>query len=300
MRNASGVLFAFLLLAGATKGFGQSTPAEIQKMLGEPVRIQDAALFAASHGSFKNFCGTPLEFAGHINMIGRLEFGSLTPPDQETYKSIMLAQYQSNLEIWESLDGSAQKDFCRGLESSLNSRTADFITRHPALFVTKEAPKAAEKPLFTDAVAQKVQPYSKFRRLYIFRLAENRMADDTEVLMKNPDNAKDGYVWALKVSSLKYGLMGQITQPDFADIGALYTERAEIYASFVRGQIDLNALKVAEDANEKKKNDLYQDYVKIWENSDTALTQSETPQLNLMANEVGDMIIGQAKFITAK
>lgn len=301
MSKALGIVFAFLLLGEVTSAFAQSTPEEIRKLLGVPVKIEDAAVFAASNGTFKNLCASPLEFAGIIGMIGRLEFGSLDPPNQEIYKSMMIRQYQGNVDIWKSLAGeSAQRDFCHGLEAALNSRAVAFMGLHPSLFETKEAPKAVEKPLFTDAVAQKIQQYSRLRKLYIFRQAENRMADDTNMLMQFPENAKDGFAWALKVSAFKYGLIGQVTEHDFTDIGAVYTERAEIYAKYIRGQIDIDGLKVAENANEIKRNDLYGGYFKTWKDFESTPAQTETAQLNTVANEVGDMIIGQAKFLTAK
>ena len=137
MNKTFSIVFALQLFGAATPAFAQTTPEEIAKLLGSPVKIEDATVFAASYGMFRDACGTH-QLADIIGGIIRLEFQSLNAPNQEIYKSMVRKQHQGNVAIWNSLaDARARYKFCQGLETSLESRAVEFERLHPSLFEKK-------------------------------------------------------------------------------------------------------------------------------------------------------------------
>lgn len=134
------IMAGLLLMTCCTKlTLAQNTQKEIRDLLGSPVVPEDAALFAATFASLRDLCGKPLEFAGIYEGITRLEFGSLSSQDQNSYKTIMVSQYDANADMWKALASKeSELGFCRGLESSVTARSASFIEAHPNLFLVKQ------------------------------------------------------------------------------------------------------------------------------------------------------------------
>jgi hypothetical protein len=294
-------LTVFLVPSRAWAQGSEGSPEQIRRLLGAPVVIPEAALFAASYGTFRDFCDRQLDNVGIIEGITRLEFGSLAPEDQETYKSIMMRQYQSNTNLWSALaNKEAERAACRGLESTIIARAANFIRSHPGLFAQKEPQKIAKKPTFAEAVSEKLRNHTRLRKLYVFRVAENRVGDDMRALLKNPENKADGYQWVMKVLALEYGFMGLMTEAEFPEIGKIYTARAEIYSKFIRGELNENGLTTAENANEMAKNEIYGRLLAHLRMQESDLTPHEAEELNALAIEVGEMVIGQAKYVSVK
>ena len=118
----------------------QTQPDEIRRLLGEPVDVIAAAGFAATTASHRDLCGKPPEFDGHAEIIMRLEFGALEADAREQYTAAMIRQYQSNASIYGTLDGDAKRSFCRGLNSAVLHRSAEFFRKHPKLFEAKAPP----------------------------------------------------------------------------------------------------------------------------------------------------------------
>ena len=171
-------------------------------------------------------------------------------------------QYQGNVELWKSLaNPSAEKDFCNGLETSIVARAAGFMRLHPDLFAPKTAEKIEKDQTLENAVSRKLESYSQLRKLYVFRVVENRVGDDAKMMLKDPENGSDNYHWAIKVISIEYGFLGQAIKVDFPDIGAIYNERMELYGKYVRREFNQAGLQIAEQGNEKSKDEIYACYL---------------------------------------
>lgn len=112
----------------------QVTPADIRAVLGGPINLEEAALFAATRTSYKHLCdGEPwAEF--HASIINRLNYGSLEDSDKDIFVEFYGMQVRSNARLFEGFDVVARRFFCTGLDETVTSMAADFLVKHPNVF----------------------------------------------------------------------------------------------------------------------------------------------------------------------
>lgn len=131
------ILIATVLCVSGTTVFAQTLPGDVRRLLGTPIDILQSAVFAANVASYRDNCGGPPERDGDAEAVMRLESGSLNPADRRKYKGASLHWYNSNKSTLASLDSTARKGFCRGLNSAVLHHVTEFVRAHPALFGKK-------------------------------------------------------------------------------------------------------------------------------------------------------------------
>lgn len=254
-------LAALIASSTATVAFAQSSPSDIRSMLGGPINIEQAALFAATRSSYKNLCGKDPEFEMHASVINRLQYGALDEgTDKELFRHLMIGQAESNAGIYAGLDTVGQKAFCEGLDSTVTRIAADFVEAHPTLFTATQATASEpEKPGLEEQIKTHVASLDPGLQLYVIKMAENRAYDDLKTLIANPENqTPNGQTWVFKVMSGEMMLMSFAAEGPFPEIAKLYAERSDIYARLVRGEIKWEDLQTLEPQNEAAKKAAYQ------------------------------------------
>lgn len=118
----------------------QMTPAEIRAILGGPIDVEEAALFAATRTSYKQLCGQNPWAEFHATIINRMNYGSLDKETQRKFKELMQIQMQSNLTLFQGMGVVLQKHMCEGLNQAVTSMAATFVQKHSHLF--EETPPA--------------------------------------------------------------------------------------------------------------------------------------------------------------
>lgn len=288
-------VFAFTLVMTTSAAWGQTQPEDVRRILGGSVDVIPAAAFAATTASHRDFCGNAPELDGHAEIIMRLEFGSLESADKERYTAAMTRQYHSNASIYNMLGEDAQRSFCRELNSSILRRAAEFVRKHPQLFEAKAPPPRSEPRAFADVAAGTLTGLKPLERLYVVRVAENHMMADVRKLLADAANKADGYVWAIKVMALEFALLAMMAKVDHPEVAAAYDERAELYAKYVRGEIDGPQLQTQERVNEQRKNAVYRRLLDGYSTREATPSRQRLAQLEAVAKELGDMVIGNAK-----
>lgn len=125
------------------KASAQVTPADIRAVLGGPINLEEAALFAATRTSYKHLCnGEPwAEF--HASIINRLNYRSLEDSDKDIFVEFYGMQVRSNARLFEGFDVVARRFFCTGLDETVTSMAADFLIKHPNVF--EETPELSNE-----------------------------------------------------------------------------------------------------------------------------------------------------------
>ncbi len=295
------LVFAALITSlTVTSALAQSSPADIRAMLGSPVNIEQAALFAASRSSYKELCGEDPEFEMHASVINRLQYGSLDEGnDKELFRHLMIGQSESNAGIYAGLDIDGQKAFCEGLNSTITGIAADFVESHPTLFTeTQATTPEPEKPGLEEQIKDHVASLDPALQLYVIKMVENRAYDDLKTLIANPENnTPAGQTWVFKVMSGEMMLMSMATEVPFPEISQLYAERSDIYARLVRGEIEWEDLQTLEPKNEAAKKAAYQarldDLQAQYPNFNPDMQAA-----NAAIDELSSMVIGGGKMLS--
>lgn len=302
MKYLIGLAIAASMLAAATaNAFAQYTPEEVRKRLGQPVELTEAMLLGSAQVSHRELCGGATKHEGHAELISRVQLSSLDPADRDRLIEMIARQHESNVVIFEALGESARSSFCRGLESTVLAKAAEFVTAHPHLFEKRTGSKPEPEPelkTFGEMLAEIMKDTEPFERFAIVRLAENFVMDDFRKIMAHPDNKKDGYLWARKVLAGDYALLGQAINSDHPDIGEVYDERSEIYVRHIRGEIDEQVMMSEERANERRKNALFKRqfkiYSKAWDMSSTSRVQEIEALAKALALQISAMAKNEA------
>lgn len=117
----------------------QMSPSEIRSILGAPVDLEKAALFAATRSSYKSLCGAMPWAELHANIINRLHYGSLDEQDKAVFVERFQTQLQSNTFLFQKSEPAIQRALCEGFDHTLTSMAADFVEAHPDLFTETDA-----------------------------------------------------------------------------------------------------------------------------------------------------------------
>src|SRR5262245_17312206 len=104
---------------------------------------------------------------------------------------------------------------------------------------------ATGQKLFLDEIDGHLQPLSPLEKLYVLKLAENRITKWFTDASKDPENQKNP-VWVFKVISLSYAALGHTYGRHFPELLDVYRERSELFADIVRGKLRLRELEPLE------------------------------------------------------
>lgn len=192
----------------------QVTPADIRAVLGGPIDLEEAALFAATRTSYKHLCdGEPwAEF--HASIINRLNYGSLDESEKKIFVEFYGMQIRSNARLFEGFDVVAKRFFCEGLDETVTSMAANFLDNHPNVFEeTLNQSNEGEIPLEdTRRIGMSHTP-----NVVIFRERSQLPESNQEITVdeveepevKNPD-------YLIQMPSV---VTRKTTQPGFVSIG---------------------------------------------------------------------------------
>ncbi|MGE9010574.1 hypothetical protein ACO2JO_18470 [Leptospira interrogans] len=287
---------AFILIAVGTPAVAQTSPEEIRQMLGGAVNVEQGALLTATRASLKDLCGTTSKYEMHASIISRLEYGSLDPTQREAFRKIVEGQQRSNQAIFEEMDNDNREAFCTGLNRTITSIAARFVTAHPHLFTT--TPTAPAKTSTDTAVREQLNKllsqHLPAHRLYVFKLTENMAFEDARSISQNTKSPSD-VTWVAKVVSIEMMLLSHAMEEEFSDIAALYKQRGEIIARRVRGEIDTSVMESLENENAGQLASAYKKRFSELKAS-TKEPAGGTATLQAVAKEVTRIIIGTAKY----
>jgi len=135
---------------------------------------------------------------------------------------------------------------------------AAFVGLIALLVVT--AAQGQSRPLLIDRIKQELQPLSRLERVVVVKMAENQIGAQGRMMLADPVNRKDAFVWAVKVLSFCYAGLALVTEDDLPEVSKQYRARSEIYSDYVRGKIDGPELQKRERTNEDAKAKVLEPY----------------------------------------
>lgn len=139
-----------------------------------------------------------------------------------------------------------------------------------------------------------------WERMYVARVAENHVMDDARQIVADPENEKDGYVWAMKVLATDFAFLSMLAEIDHPDVAAAYRERSDIYAGYVRGEVSGEELQAREAANERRKNEVYDRLLQAYSRTVESPSKTRIAELETVAKDLAGMVSGHAKFIASE
>lgn len=275
----------------------QPSPEEVRQMLGGVTDMEQAVLLAASRVSLRQLCDTTAEHEAHAAIIGRLQYGSIEPEQREAFKNAMQGQILSNQTIYQSFSDPNKAAFCRGLQRTVTSIAASFVTAHPSLFTQINVPKeVVSKPSLEEQVTNLISVYAPAYRLYIFKMAENKAFEDFELISRNYTKASD-VTWALKVFSIELLLLSQVMEPEFPSVAALYKDHSNIVARAIRGEINSSVMETLEKENASKLKAAYDQKLLALKTSTPKLVEGAR-EAQQAADKIALILIGSAKYLS--
>lgn len=107
---------------------------QIRELVGT-INIEQITVFTANRATYEKVCQKPYKFDGIASIIGRLQYGAMTPDEKVTFKRMLDRQVKANVAMFEvAADKRAAKDYCLGADMYLNKYLTDFMDAHPDLF----------------------------------------------------------------------------------------------------------------------------------------------------------------------
>lgn len=291
---------ALLLCLTTAPVLAQNSPADIRAALGGPIDIEQGALFAATRSSHKALCGGDPDNELHASVINRLQYGSVDAgPDKERFQQIMMSQAQSNANLFAGIDAEAQEAFCDGLNRTVTSMAADFVEAHPVFFTETKAPVAEEKePGLDERIRTHVADLDPNLRLYVIKMAENAAYEDVKSLFDRPENDNpEGQLWLFKVLSSEMMLLSIAAEAHFPDISGLYSERGEMYAQVIRGDIEWDEMEVLEPKHEAAKTEAFMAHFNELQRTNPNLNP-DMAEAEAAIKALSGMVIGGGKFLS--
>lgn len=110
-------------------------------------------------------------------------------------------------------------------------------------------PAFAQESLL-DHLNRELAPLTGLEKLFVIKLAENKITEQLQAIATDPAIKTEGPVWMMKVASFSYGTLSLLLEKQFPDVSFVYRERTEMYADVVRGKISIAELRRLEPDNE--------------------------------------------------
>lgn len=104
----------------------------------------------------------------------------------------------------------------------------------------------------TEAAATKSAP--EVERLLVVKKSENLLHETALKMLSDPENEKDGMLWAYKVlAHHSYGLRDLANELTAPEMAALYQEKASLFMIYIGGKISPHQFEVLERDLESRK-----------------------------------------------
>jgi hypothetical protein len=155
-------------------------------------------------------------------------------------------------------------------------------------------PASAQVSLL-DQLNQELAPLSRLERLYVLKLAENKITEQLRAIATDPVTKTDGPIWLMKVASFSYGTLTLLLEHPFPDISAVYRDRTELYSDVVRGKLQASEVEARERENETVKQRVLDQQLSALQKVERPPTESRTKTLIDLGNRLGLMIATMAK-----
>ncbi|RWM86477.1 MAG: hypothetical protein EOR84_30660 [Mesorhizobium sp.] len=137
--------------------------------------------------------------------------------------------------------------------------------------------------------AAQIKNYSEIERAFILKVAENVLTSKAKMMFSDPENAKDGYLWARKVIVAHYSLLEDMAiKSNTKALAVFYEDKKTLLERHIRGQLSTDDFGRQEKLVETRK----QLYLENLLSSATQPTASDVKTLNALALRLGDQIHG--------
>lgn len=91
-------------------------------------------------------------------------------------------------------------------------------------------------------------------RAYILKTAENLLMPKLKIMADDPENKKDGYLWASKVTALWYASLSKDAESlQVPMLAGLYKDKSALFVMRIQGKISSQQLESGESAIEQNK-----------------------------------------------
>jgi hypothetical protein len=160
-------------------------------------------------------------------------------------------------------------------------------------------PASAQVSLL-DQLNQELAPLSRLERLYVLKLAENKITEQLRAIATDPVTKTDGPIWLMKVASFSYGTLTLLLEHPFPDISAVYRDRTELYSDVVRGKLQASEVEARERENETVKQRVLDQQLSALQKVERPPTESRTKTLIDLGNRLGLMIATYGKIGATK
>lgn len=155
------------------------------------------------------------------------------------------------------------------------------------------APQAVASKMLTADQMLYLSTLSSSEKIYLLRLTENAVIEKQKAMFSDPENKKDTFLWARKISSIEYAALSDISKSLYLDEpGEYYLELSKIFSKHVTGEIDTKKL-FKED--ERIKTEL-KNYMLSHIDNSIRPSRRTVSTLQNMAIELGDKIHGFSVF----
>ena len=102
--------------------------------------------------------------------------------------------------------------------------------------------------------AQNLKTAPEVERLFVVKTAENLLTEKAQRMLNDPENAKDGFMWARKVMARHYaGLETLAGELSTGELARFYAEKAGLFVKSVRGEISDSQFEQMEIELERRK-----------------------------------------------
>lgn len=107
---------------------------------------------------------------------------------------------------------------------------------------------------FLPAEAEDTKTAPEAERVFVVKISENLLHETAEKIVADPENKKDGFIWARKVLARhSLGLRDLARELSASEMAAFYDEKAGLIASHIRGEISNHQFEVLERDIETRK-----------------------------------------------
>jgi hypothetical protein len=156
----------------------------------------------------------------------------------------------------------------------------------------------ARAQAIVEEFAPQIRSLQPLEAAYVLKSAENELGRHNQIMFADPENAKDGYLWALKVIAGQYAVLTLISEAAANGIAPYYRERTEIVMRLIRGETTAEVFTRQEAENEAAKG-AYLDGMLTGAQSSESADALEIAALNDLALRLASQVRGVAVLATS-
>jgi hypothetical protein len=143
---------------------------------------------------------------------------------------------------------------------------------------------------FLNHLHSELAPLDRLEKLFVIKLAENKITEQMRDIATDAKSRKDGTVWGMKVASFCYGTLTLLLESHFPAVAEVYRARTELYSDVVRGTRTLSDVEPLERENETQKTTLLDREFKSLQASHPKPSLARTKYLKELGPQLGQTI----------